>query len=374
MAPRDHAGGWCVADFGGLADITEGFVSAAIDPSRWDAAMDAAAKATGSFGAILIPIRGRTPLFPKSESMRANMDVYVRDGWVHRDERYRSLPAFMRRGASCEFDFTTPEQIARNAFYQEFLAPDGLRWFAGVKIGDDKDIWCLSIQRTIAEGPFSQIELERLTALSRQMAGAAELARAFGFARIEGALQAFEASGSAVAMIDRSGEVLRLNHCAERLLGPDLQIVCRRVVSADRDATAALDRALHALLWSREADAFHAPVVLRRQHGRPIVAYPSRLPAAAREGFGLCVGSVVFVDLEARQSPAASDLVQAFGLTPTEAKLAAMVAEGRSLEDIAEQRQTSLTTARNQLKAVFAKTSTHRQSELVALLARLAVR
>jgi DNA-binding CsgD family transcriptional regulator len=52
----------------------------------------------------------------------------------------------------------------------------------------------------------------------------------------------------------------------------------------------------------------------------------------------------------------------------TDAKLAVMVADGPSLEDVAEQRQTSLATARSQLKAVFAKTGTHRQSELVALL------
>jgi DNA-binding CsgD family transcriptional regulator len=173
-------------------------------------------------------------------------------------------------------------------------------------------------------------------------------------------------------MIDWSGEVLRLNRYAERLLGPDLQIVRRRIVSVDRDATAALDRALPALLWSREAEAFHAPVVLPQQRGRPIVAYPSRLPAAAREGFGLCAGFVVFIDLEARRSPAASDLVRVFGLTQTEAKLAVLVSEGRSLEDVAEQRRTSLTTIRSQLKAVFAKTDTHRQSELVALLAKLA--
>jgi DNA-binding CsgD family transcriptional regulator len=64
--------------------------------------------------------------------------------------------------------------------------------------------------------------------------------------------------------------------------------------------------------------------------------------------------------------------VRAFGLTQTEAKLAALIPEGRSLEDVTEQRQTSLTTIRSQLKAVFAKTGTHRHSELVALLGKLA--
>jgi hypothetical protein len=49
-------------------------------------------------------------------------------------------------------------------------------------------------------------------------------------------------------MIDRSGEAVRLNRSAERLFGPDLRIVRRRIVSWSRDATQALDRALHDLI------------------------------------------------------------------------------------------------------------------------------
>ena len=59
------------AAFGDFGTLSDAFMAAAADQSRWDAAMDAAAKATGSFGAILIPIRGRTPAVPISASMRA---------------------------------------------------------------------------------------------------------------------------------------------------------------------------------------------------------------------------------------------------------------------------------------------------------------
>jgi DNA-binding CsgD family transcriptional regulator len=64
-------------------------------------------------------------------------------------------------------------------------------------------------------------------------------------------------------------------------------------------------------------------------------------------------------------------LVKLFGLTSAEAKLASIIAEGVNPEQAAEELGISRETARNQLKAVFAKTATHRQSELVALLARL---
>jgi hypothetical protein len=115
------------ATFGDFGTLTDAFMAAAIDPTRWDAAMDAAAKATDSFGAILLPVRGRTPTFPVSDSMRPTVDAYVSVGWVHRDERFPSVRVVLRRGAVSEFDFITTEEIARSPFYQELLAVHGLR-------------------------------------------------------------------------------------------------------------------------------------------------------------------------------------------------------------------------------------------------------
>jgi DNA-binding CsgD family transcriptional regulator len=48
-----------------------------------------------------------------------------------------------------------------------------------------------------------------------------------------------------------------------------------------------------------------------------------------------------------------------------------MIAQGLSPERAAEKLEISRATARNHLLAVFAKTSTHRQGELIALLSRL---
>ena len=60
-----------------------------------------------------------------------------------------------------------------------------------------------------------------------------------------------------------------------------------------------------------------------------------------------------------------------FRLTPAEARLAARLACGESLEEASERLAVSLGTARNQLKAIFTKTETNRQAELVALLWRV---
>jgi DNA-binding CsgD family transcriptional regulator len=57
-----------------------------------------------------------------------------------------------------------------------------------------------------------------------------------------------------------------------------------------------------------------------------------------------------------------------FCLTPAEAQIALGIADGETLAAIAESRGVSVSTARGQLKSVFAKTGTHRQAELIRLL------
>lgn len=80
---------------------------------------------------------------------------------------------------------------------------------------------------------------------------------------------------------------------------------------------------------------------------------------------------LVITDLAPKPGPDPNILAHAFGLTRAEARLASLVATGMSPDATAKRLGITPGTARSQLKAVFAKTETHRQSELTALLARL---
>jgi hypothetical protein len=161
-----------------LDAISAAFAEAAIDPSRWDAAMEIASDATESFGAVLLPLKGRLPYFPQSRSLAAASESYVKDGWIQHDDRFQCMPALVRNGVATEFDFTNADQIAREPYWQEFLAPHGLRWFAGVHVACGDEQWALSIQRTIAQGPFTPHGVEQLAVLSKKLGSAAALARA----------------------------------------------------------------------------------------------------------------------------------------------------------------------------------------------------
>ena len=72
-----------------------------------------------------------------------------------------------------------------------------------------------------------------------------------------------------------------------------------------------------------------------------------------------------------RPGPPAAIIAKTFRLTPAEAKLACIIARGAPPDIAARELKISRETARNQLKSVFAKTDTHRQSELVALILQL---
>ena len=111
-----------------------------------------------------------------------------------------------------------------------------------------------------------------------------------------------------------------------------------------------------------------APIVIRREGKHPIIAKVLPVPAAARNLFFGARAILTLGPVGPKARPNASLLSQAFGLTSAEAKLAATLADGTSLKEAAQELTISRETARSQLKTVFTKTDTHRQSQLVALL------
>jgi DNA-binding CsgD family transcriptional regulator len=102
-------------------------------------------------------------------------------------------------------------------------------------------------------------------------------------------------------------------------------------------------------------------------------ARPARRAAPANGTTPPLIDSVTtWFELANFPVPSEDRLRQVFDLTPAEARLAQGLARGDTLEKVAEQLQIKITTARTQLAAIFAKTRTHRQPGLVALLSRLA--
>lgn len=78
--------------------------------------------------------------------------------------------------------------------------------------------------------------------------------------------------------------------------------------------------------------------------------------------------AVLIFDPSLNKNSAIKLFTSSYGLTQAESRLALELAKGISMDDFATKRQISITTARTQLRSIFAKTETSRQPELISLL------
>ncbi|WP_245293819.1 helix-turn-helix transcriptional regulator [Rhizobium bangladeshense] len=353
-----------------LEVIERAFVEAAIDPTKWNGAMEVVSRATGCVGALLFDTESHLPGIPQTESMAGAVESYIKGGWIEHDVRYGVTPHLIRKGIATDLDLFSADQIARHPYYQEFLAPHRLRWCACVKMASSGILWSLSLQRSISQGPFSPAQLQTLATLSHRLGTASAMSRMLGFARVDSALEAFEMSQIAAIVFDARGYVVKLNASAESMMDGALGIVGSRLYSYDRNATNAFNRSLKQILVDGSSSAA-APVALPRPGLYPILAHVLGIKYAAFNPLAPGQAVAVLIDPEMRRTPGLAAIQACFSLSAAESKLAYRLASGQSLEEVAKACSISYETARNQLKAVFGKTGTHRQSELVALLSRL---
>lgn len=88
----------------------------------------------------------------------------------------------------------------------------------------------------------------------------------------------------------------------------------------------------------------------------------------AQRNYQQAAALIFITDPEAQPEPPTQVLQSLYGLTPAEAKLAALLAQGKNVMAAAAELGVTYNTARTHLKRIFKKTGTRRQSELVKLL------
>ena len=170
--------------------------------------------------------------------------------------------------------------------------------------------------------------------------------------------------------LDRNGFVIEVNTVAEGVLGTDIKIKDRRVFLRDTAARALFNDAIEQLRDPGKCNPSDLePIIVPRSDKLPVIM---RIWPFGASGHGQEVRVLLTLNaLGPRPAPSAAIIAKTFRLTPSEAKLACIIARGAPPDIAARELKISRETARNQLKSVFAKTDTHRQSELVALLSQV---
>lgn len=179
----------------------------------------------------------------------------------------------------------------------------------------------------------------------------------------------------ATVLLDHECRVRYANPEAERVLraGDGLTLAAGRLmpaaIAARRRLEALVVRARAPASPGAVADGHH--VVVPRPSGSPAYGlFVAPVAGAGASGWIPGASAIVCITDPAheRASPATEWLRQQFGLTPAEAEVARLVAQGRGLPQVARDLGITLNTAKTHLKAIYGKTGTDRQARLTRLI------
>ncbi|MGI3164660.1 response regulator [Pseudooceanicola sp. 200-1SW] len=197
-----------------------------------------------------------------------------------------------------------------------------------------------------------------------------------------GAWAALDRLAQGIVLLDGRGRVLHANAAAQLVCVAGSGLRLDQELRAEVEP-AHLRQVLRDTLEGEAPLAGVAPVPLQRpDRGQGPILLLSRLRPEAQvirsdeggtgaEEAGGPALMVLIVDPARRVAPDPDLLRQALGLTPTEARISSLLASGLRSDAIAETLGVSPATVASHLKSVFAKTETHRQTDLVALLLSL---
>lgn len=359
-----------------LGAVIDRFYEAAIRPSLWPEVLREYSTALGAEGALILP--GSASAFAPvySANVQETVAVGVREGWYADNPRVTRGVRALRNthDVVTESRIFSPRELDHIPFNAEFIGKQGFRWFAGAYlVPAGAHSLFLSAERRADQDMFSHREIEQIARTLPHIQRAGQIALRLAEARADGILEAFDLMECGAALLDARGTVIRVNAKMNQHIGTGLNLVQGRLAARHPDASAALDRLVASVVGRRtahEAPALGA-VAVPSTTGQPLVVHAAPLVASAQDVFGQAQAVLLVHDPARQASPVSGLLRQAYGLTPAEARLAQELALGRGLGEIALSLGVTVATLRVQLKTIFTKTDTHRQAQLVHLLARL---
>jgi DNA-binding CsgD family transcriptional regulator/PAS domain-containing protein len=294
------------------------------------------------------------------------------------------------------------EEYYNSIFYNEFIKPQGHQYQCAAALGGLEGglEGGILINRSSREGPFQADEVALLATLAPHLRRAVNMNRMLSRQRRDMAAlrQGVETLDVAMVSLNSRGRILRMTPAARRILEASdglrhergmlrAEIPAEQAKLARLIAGAAATGSGHGTEYAERFSCATSP----EGNGKPRYTPPSggalsisrRAPRAALQlvltpfsSSTLFVedrpAALVFIaDPESAMVPRSSVLRTLYALSPTEARLADLLAQGFDLTQAAERMRITIGTARFHSKTVFRKTGTHRQTQLVRLVLSL---
>ena len=280
----------------------------------------------------------------------------------------------------CEQHFDTA-YVERSEFYQDFLRPEGLRFCMGtcIRLADGTD-FALGLLRSEDRGSYSEETQRTFKRLIGHIGQALEAQERL--AGLQGHVAATAIADTAswgLVTLGVGGRIMGANAMAHTLLAdvrlfksPAATLLFSHAATRAR-FVAAMDRCLKDgcgetfLVEATRAGARRLTMTLQPAPSDPVDR--AALPDSVRGSGARLVG--ILAPLDCRRIPSMRQLMDVFDLAPAEARLARALASGESLDRYAAVNALAMSTVRTQMRAIFRKTETERQAEVVRLLGNI---
>lgn len=349
-----------------LLGVSRLFEQAAFEPETFGAACSACADLLdASFFHILAFTEG-APFVIGDERSQAFMQRYLSEAWWQVDELTLAAKSRKVQGFTLEQDLIADPLRKRSAIVHDFRTPLNAQWLAGWGFDIEAEHWGFAALRG-NQGCFGPEYETIYAALAPSITTAAMFATKNQFARAIGMADLIERSDDAAVILDHRGRCIALSPAAEALFDDEFCVCDGKLSARDKDA----NRQLCALGAAAARSGPLAQIIISKRNGVKLLLAPLRVAGAGQDFLPGARIVVRILQLESRRMPDANALKVLYNLTPSEIRFVRLFATGLSLQEIADQFGIEHATARQHLKSIFAKTETHRQGELVALLARL---
>jgi len=227
----------------------------------------------------------------------------------------------------------------------------------------------LTLQRTVAQGPYQEHELKKLNRLVPFIRQAMQLYQQTNQQQalatsLAGVLNAIP---NANFVLNDEAGVVHTNTAARRLLEQEscLQLQDGRLkFQRDKEHNLFFEQVTETIRTSMGQQVFSSSTMFIPRGEKPSLILCVTPIEGDKEQRGGAMATVY--DPETRTLPSAALIANYFSLTPAEGLLCQDLITGMSLKDIAALRHKSEATLRSYLKQIFNKTNLNRQGQLIS--------
>ena len=268
--------------------------------------------------------------------------------------------------------------ILKDYFPADFLKVDSCR-ISRLSAGLDSEVSAAismptgemvvySFDKWSQDGVHAQGDVETLNAFYPHLARAGLMAARLGLERATATTATLQMIGLPAAVMTRAGRVLSTNTLFDGMTSLFMPVAFGRLAIANIGANQLFQQAIETTVGAEPA--VRSIPIPEAEGRRACIVHLVPLRRSAHDIFP---GGDLIVAVSALKKsalvPSPAVLTGLFDLTPAEAKFAAALAGGHSVKGASQTVGITESSGRTYLARIFAKTGTHRQAEVVALLA-----